>query len=82
MFQSFHDENNILMLMVGGVRFVRDNHDVWDLYSATSLKERFIGTFVYRHVSLLGHLISLRASESLVLLPDNASSQQQGSNKC
>jgi hypothetical protein len=48
----YHGENK-LNLMMSRCRFVLDKHAYFDLYSASSLKQHFVG----RYVIPLGHII-------------------------
>ena len=53
------------MLKVKEVRFVLDQHDELDIYSASSLKQQS----AYRNVAPLGHIILIPSQQVFALSP-------------
>jgi hypothetical protein len=63
-FQLYHGENKLIFNEIYEVRYVLDQHAELDFYSASSLKQQSVG----RHVAPLGHIILIRANQSLLFL--------------
>jgi hypothetical protein len=64
-FQLYHANNHGKFIFNDEVRFVLDQHAELDFYSASSLKQQFVG----RHVAPLGHIILIPSQPVFALFP-------------